>query len=181
MASENATISYRSGYVAADFLAHNYRVSGEIYVRSKPLADALNDATTSTLQVRNVYISPIQSPADIKGHYLEGTLRKDTISMAILAREEDGLSSSSSYGSYVGHMLTPVFLTVPGFEIRGLLEMDAKTDVKTYLITHADRFIPLSEGVATVSSNPEITFAGGMILVNKQSIGIFCIEKEEEE
>ena len=180
MAEQDAQVSFRRGFVPADFLSHNYRISGEVNVRGRLLADSLNDVTTDFIQIENVYVSPIQRPADIKASYTAGSLRKDNISMVVLAREEDGRSKTSAYGSYVGHVLRPVFLTVPGFEVRGLLEVGAKMEIRTYMATYAERFIPVTEGTATVSLNPDLRFQGGMILVNKDSVGVFCLSGEEE-
>ena len=179
MTEQDPQASFRRGFVTADFLAHNYRISGEVNVRVWPLADSLNDGTTNFIEIENAYVSPIQNPADIKASYEVGSLRKDNISMVVLAREEDGLSKASTYGSYIGYTLRSVFLTVPGFEVRGLLQIGAKVEVRTYLVTHAERFIPIIEATATVSLNPDIRFEGGMILVNKESVGIFCASEEE--
>ena len=123
MTDEEGQFAFRRGFVTADFLSQNYRVSGELNVRTRPLADLLNDATTSFIDVENVYVSPIQNPADIKASYQTGSLLKANVSMVVLAREEDGRSKSTTYGSYIGHTLRPVFMTVPGFEVRGYLEM----------------------------------------------------------
>lgn len=170
---------FRRGFVTADFLAHNYRISGEVNVRARPLADSLNDATTDFIEIENVYVSPIQNPADIKASYGTGSLFKNSISMVVLVREEDGLSKATTYGSYLGHTLRSSFVTVPGFEVRGLLEMAPKTDIRAYMATYADRFLPITEATATVSLNPAIRFEGGMILVNKNTVGIFCLSEGE--
>lgn len=167
--------SFRKGFVAADFLSHNYRISGEVDISINPLADILNDALRSYLKLENVYISPIQAPADLKGHYKYGQLRKDNITMAVLHREEDGLPKRQSYGSYLSQVVHDVFVTVPGFEVRGLLTMSSTLDMEGLLVLSAERFIPISEAVATVSLAPDIQFRGGVILVNRDFVGIFCI------
>jgi hypothetical protein len=180
MTDQDSQVSIRRGFVAADFLAHDYRISGEVNVRTRPLADTLNDPTTDYIEIENIYVSPIQNPADIKAHYQVGSLRKENISKVILSREEDGLSKTSTYGSYIGYTLRPVFLTVPGFEVRGLLEVAPKIELRAFMATYAERFIPITEATATVSLNPNIRFQGGIILVNKQRVGIFCLAEEEE-
>jgi hypothetical protein len=172
--------SYRSGFVPADFLAYDYRISGDVNIRTRPLADSLIDPTTDFVEIENVYVSPIQNPADIKASYSLGMLAKASISMVILAREEDGLSKRATYGDYMGrYTVQSVFLTVPGFEVRGYLETSAKAHIRTYMVTHAERFIPITEASAAVTLNPSIRFEGGMILVNKESVGIICMTPEE--
>ena len=179
MTDQSSQVTFRRGFVTADFLAHNYRISGEVNVRARPLADSLNDVTTDYLEIENVYVSPIQNPADIKASYQSGSLYKRNVSMVVLAREEDGLSKVTTYGSYIGYTLRAVFLTLPGFEVRGLLEIASKTEIRAYMATHADRFIPIAEATATVTLNPAIRFEGGMILVNKERVGILCLSEEE--
>jgi len=88
MTDQSSQVTFRRGFVTADFLAHNYRISGEVNVRARPLADSLNDGTTDYLETENVYVSPIQNPADIKASYSSGSLYKNNISMVVLAREE---------------------------------------------------------------------------------------------
>lgn len=176
----SSQVTFRRGFVTADFLAHDFRISGDANVRTRPLADTLNDGTTDYFQIENIYVSPIQNPADIKASYPMGSLYKRNISLVVLAREEDGRSKMESYGSYLGYVLYPVFLTVPGFEVRGLLAMTPKTDIRTYLVTHADRFVPITEASATVTLNPAIRFEGGIILVNKERVGILCQAEEED-
>ena len=144
----------------------------------RPLADTLNDPSTDFIQVDNIYVSPIQSPADIKANYDVGAIRKENISIVVVVREEDGRPTSAAYGSYMGRILRPVFLTVPGFEIRGFVEMQPQADIRTYMV-NAERFIPISDGKAAVSLNPDLTFQGGIILVHKENIGIFCMLEEE--
>lgn len=175
----SSQVSFRRGFVTADFLADDYRISGDVNVRTKPLADSLNDVNTDYIQTENVYVSSIHVPADIKASYHTGSLLKSNVSMVVLARQEDGLSKSTTFGSYIGYTLRPVFMTVPGFEVRGMLETAPKTDIRTYMVTYAERFIPVTEATATVTLNPTILFQGGMILVNKEQVGIFCLSEEE--
>ena len=180
MTDDIPEVSFRQGFVLADFLAHNYRISGEVNVRSRPLADTLNDVTTDYIEIENIYVSPIQDPADLKAHYQIGSLRKDNISKVILTRLEHGMSKTTTYGSYIGYTLRPVFLTVPGFEVRGLLEVAPKINIRAFMATYAERFIPITEATATVTLNPNVRFQGGIILVNKQQVGVFCLSEEEE-
>lgn len=169
----------RRGWVTADFFAHSYRISGSVDVRRLPLADQLNDRTTSYLMLEDAYVSPIDRPGDITASYAVAALRKDSIHMVILANKEDGLSKKQSYGSYFGTSLKNVFITVPQFEIRGYLQIVGKFDLHALLATGTDRFMPLLDGTTFASLKPEIQFDGGMILVNKDAVGVMCVREEE--
>jgi len=148
-------------------------------VRRLPLADQLNDSTTSYLMLEDAYVSPINRPGDITASYALAALRKENITMAVLASKEEGLSKKQSYGSYFGTALRNVFITVPQFELRGFLQTTGKFDLHALLATGTDRFMPLLDGTTFSSVKPEIQFDGGMILVNKDAIGVMCIQEED--
>lgn len=169
----------RRGWVAADFFTHSYRISGSVDVRRLLLADQLNDRTSSYLMLEDAYVSPIDRPGDITASYAMAVLRKENITMAVLVSRDDGLSKKHSYGSYFGMSLKNVFLTVPQFEVRGLLQIVGKFDLHALLATGTDRFMPLLDGTTFASIKPDIQFDGGMILVNKDAVGVMCIMEDE--
>jgi len=168
----------RRGWVNADFFTHSYRVSGAVDVRRLPLADQLNDRTTSYLMLEDAYVSPIDRPGEITASYAEAALRKTNVTMVILAHKEDGLSKKESYGSYFGTMLKNVFITVPQFEVQGFLRVVGKFDLHALLATGTDRFMPVLDGTTFASIKPEIQFNGGMILINKDAVGVMCTKEE---
>jgi hypothetical protein len=169
----------RKGWVTVDFFTHSYRISGAVDVRRLPLADQLNDRTTSYLMLEDAYVSPIDRPGDITASYAAAALRKENVTMAVLASKEDGLSKKQSYGSYFGTSLKNVFITVPQFEVRGFLQVVGKFDLHALLATGTDRFMPLVDGTTFASIKPDIQFDGGMILVNKDAVGVMCIREDE--
>ena len=169
----------RRGWVTVDFFTHSYRVSGSVDVHRLPLADQLNDRTTSYLMLEDAYVSPIDRPGDITASYSVAALRKENITMAVLASKEDGLSKKQSYGSYFGTSLRNVFITVPQFEVRGFLQIVGKFDLHALLATGTDRFMPLLDGTTFASLKPDIQFDGGMILVNKDAVGVMCVQEED--
>jgi hypothetical protein len=169
----------RQGWVTADFFTHSYRVSGTVDVRRLPLADQLNNPTTSYLILEDTYVSPIDRPGDITASYAVAALRKENITMAVLASRDDGLPKKQSYGSYFGTSLKSVFITVPQFEIRGFLQVVGKFDLHALLATGTDRFMPILDGTTFASLKPEIQFDGGMILVNKDAVGVMCMKEED--
>jgi hypothetical protein len=169
----------RRGWVAVDFFTHSYRISGTVDVRRIPLADQLNDRTTSYLMLEDTYVSPLDRPGDITASYAQAALRKENITMAVLTNKEDGLAKKQSYGSYFGTSLKNVFITVPQFEVRGFLQVVGKFDLHALLAIGTDRFMPILDGTTFASLWPDIQFDGGVILVNKDSVGVMCVQEEE--
>ena len=169
----------RRGWVAVDFFTQSYRISGTVDVRRIPLADQLNDRTTSYLMLEDTYVSPIDRPGDITASYAQAALRKENITMAVLTNKEDGLAKKQSYGSYFGTSLKNVFITVPQFEVRGFLQVVGKFDLHALLATGTDRYMPILDGTTFASLWPDIQFDGGVILVNKDAVGVMCVQEEE--
>lgn len=170
----------RRGWVTADFFTHSYRISGAVDVRRLLLADQLNDRTTSYLMLEDAYVSPIDRPGEITASYAMAVLRKENVTMAVLTSKDDGRSKKESYGSYFGTSLKNVFITVPQFEIRGFLQVVGKFDLHALLATGTDRFMGVLDGTTFASLKPEIQFDGGIILVNKDAVGVMCIKEGAE-
>ena len=169
----------RRGWVSVDLFTHSYRISGSVDVRRLPLADQLNDRTSSYIMMEDVYVSSIDRPGEITASYAIAALCKANINMAVLVNKEDGLSKKHTYGSYFAASLKNVFITVPQFEVRGFLQTVGKFDLHALLATGTDRFMPLLDGTTFASLKPDIQFDGGMILVNKDAVGVMCIQEEE--
>jgi hypothetical protein len=169
--------TYRKGYLSGEFLSQNYRLSGEVSLRQGAVLDMLNDAMTSYIRLENVYVSPIVDPATIKGHYPNGQIRKDNLTMVVLAGQEDALSRRPGQFAQGASVVFNVFITVPGFEIHGGLKIESAVDIERMFIYGSERFIVVYNATATVTTNPQVQFTGGAILVNRDQLGIFCLER----
>jgi hypothetical protein len=166
---------YRRGFVAADFFTHTHRISARADTRKRSLADNLNDRLTSYLELYETFISRLHRPGEIVTSYNLASLRKDSITLVVLAAEEE-TSGRHAYG-YFAKQLYDVFLTVPSFEIRGRLKVIGKLDLHVLLVKGTERFISISNPVASPCLSPDITFTGGTVLVNKSRIELFCISE----
>ena len=169
----------RRGWVVADFFAYSYRISGSVDVRRILLADQLNDSSSSYLMLKDAYVSPLDRPGEITAGFATATVPKENITMAVLVNKDDGLSKKQGYAMYHGISKRNVFLILPQFEVRGYLETVGKLDLDSYLATGSGRFIPIFDGTIFVSLKPEIQFDGGVILVNKDAVGVLC-ERDDD-
>jgi len=171
-------ISSRKGYIAAEFLNSTHRISGEVNLRNQPLVDTLNDTISTFVTGENIYISPIEEPATFIAQYPTGKLRKETISMVVVPREEDGLARHTIYHNATTQPITyNIFAVLPGFEVHGGVRLTAMLDVDNMLMQSIDRFITIYRATATVVNRPEVQFSGGAILLNRQQVTLFCIDK----
>ena len=169
-----------SSWLVADFFTYRHRLSGRVDVRYNKLAAQLNDATTSFLELEDAYVSNVERPADIVASYTTSILRKNNITAAVLSRQEDGLLREQTYGSYFGTYMRKLFITVPSFEVTGYIRLSGKLDLRTVLTTGTDAFVPVLDGEMRSSIRPDVVFSGGAILVNKDHIGVFCLQAEKE-
>ncbi len=167
-----------TGWLAADFFTHSYRISGHVDVRRKSLYDMLNDQTTSFIELEDAYVSPIDRPGDIIATHPASFLHKNNLTLIVVPHRDDALSRKHTYGSYFGTFLANVFLTVPSFEIVGYLRLSTKMDLRRVLTSGTDDFIAVLDGRVRASIRSDIIFTGGGILVNKQHIGAFCVTDE---
>ena len=173
--------SYRKGFLAAEFIAHNYRLSGEFSTRTGALGDQLNDKMNEYARLENIYVSPITDPASLKGHYAAGQIQKSNLTMVVVTREEDAYPRRTTQMPAPGPAPFRAFITVPGFEMSGGVKLENLVEIDRLLIQSVERFITLYNATATVTTDPKIIFTGGGILINRQHIGIFCIEKNTVE
>jgi hypothetical protein len=169
-----------SSWLVGDFFTYRHRLSGRVDVRYNKLAAQLNDATSAFLSLEDAYVSNVERPADIVASYTTSILRKQNITAVVLANQEDGLLREQTYGSYFGTYMRRLFITVPSFEIMGYIRLSGKLDLRTVLTSGTDAFIPVLDGEMRSSIRPEVFFTGGAILVNKDHIGVFCVEAEKE-
>jgi hypothetical protein len=167
-----------SAWLVADFFTYRHRLSGRVDVRQHKLAAQLNDPTSSFLALEDAYVSNVERPADIIAGYTSSVLRKQNITAVVLTNQENGLLRGQTYGSYLGTYLRSLFVTVPSFEITGLIRLSSKLDLRTVLTSGTDTFIPVLDGEMRSSIRPDIVFTGGAILVNKGHIGVFCMGAE---
>lgn len=172
--SKDQEITQPRGLLTADFLLESDRISGQINVRTRPLIDQLDDITSSFIELRDVYISPITRPSELSASFPTVTLRKMGIHLAVLARIEDGLSRRQAYGSYLGNIPHDVLLITPRYHIQGRVILAPKTQLQMVIAAEAVRFLMVSEATATLADHPDITFTGGAILVNTEHVIAFA-------
>jgi len=172
----------RKGVLVAEFLSESYRVSGEVSVRDQPLVDLLNDKMSNLVKVENAYLSPIDDPTVFRVQNVIGQVRKDRLSMVVVPREEDGYARHTLYRNLgnapIGFNL---YAAILGFVVRGGLKFSSQVDVDNMLLQNVDRFIAVYRATATLSSHPDMQFAGGAILLNRELVTLFTVERAKGE
>lgn len=159
-----------------------YRVSGRTEVATSGLLSELNNPNTDFLELKDAYISRIHEPGKIVGSYAEASFRKHNINFIVLQDRRDGAAMGAAHGRSLfarGRPL-PVFLTTPSFEISGTVMHDGQTAPSTILVHTLGHFQPVFEAEACAALFPQVTYRGDLILVQKESVGIFCLAHHKE-
>lgn len=161
-----------TGRVTADFFTNSYRFSAAIMVYKRRLIDVLSDRMTDYLDMVDIYVSRINNPGSIVATYQKGSLVKNEITFILLADELEATSKERFYSSRNN---IPVFISVPSFEIHGLLQWGVKDlDIKKILSLETQNFLPITNVTAANSLLPEVTFQGPIALVNKTKVQVLC-------
>jgi len=168
----STTVSSRR--LNADIFADSHRLSTQMALRGRVLADVLNDNNTSYLELDIAYVSRIDHPGEILADYALSIVRKDRLSFVVIASGLE-MAVKQNQAMYMYRRLWPVFVTVPYFEITGQIEAPQNVDLRALMAIGVERFVPVYNGTATLSINQSIQFSGELILINKTSIEVLCI------
>ncbi|MEJ5311690.1 MAG: hypothetical protein WHX52_18160 [Anaerolineae bacterium] len=162
----------RTNKVIAEFFSQGYRMSGTYVVTRRPLADEIYDPTTNYLQLEEAYLSPIMDPAKISAYYALTLFDKSNLDFVLTLDKKDGLRRDQTYG--MGTYQLSICLTVPFFEITGQLYLTNRNfNPRIYLSSDAGIFITLLDVTAHSTFNPDISYQGGVALINRAHISFF--------
>jgi len=169
----------RRRMLQVDFFTHAHRLSTQMNVYGRPLADQLNDPRVSWIELEMAYISRIERPAEIIADYAISTLRKDHIMFAMISGSTDGaIKKIAMSSSFYARLLYRVWVATRSFEVTGAIEWTGKLDLHTLLVANADRFMPVFNATATSTYFPTVRFNAELMLVNKEATEMFCSEEK---
>ncbi len=156
--------------VAVELFTHGYRVTGTFVLTSRLFAEEIYNPTTAYVVLEDAYLTPITDPATIGRYYKSLVVQKDELDFALTVATKDGLRRDQRY-KRSAYKYT-VSLTMPFFEITGeIYSMLKKFDPRSYLGTEAGAFISLFNATARSMFDVNVTYQGGVILVNHKHIG----------
>jgi hypothetical protein len=168
----------RSSRLTAEFITEHHRISGRVDLSQFTLADQLNSRLSPFLRLDEAYLSTIERPAEIGASYRNVSLRKSSILAALVTNVEDALPRDRSYRPNVATMQVRTFLTVPGFEIHGHLQLAAGIDPQVVVTTGTFDFITLQSGEMRSAACAGIVYTSSAMLVNKAHIHLYWMEQE---
>lgn len=160
--------------LTADIFCDSHRISTQLALRGHVLSEALNDTSTSYLELDIAYVSRIDHPGEILADYALSIVRKDRLTFVVVTTGLE-LAVKQNTAAYLYQQQWPVFVTVPGFEITGQIEAPANIDLRSLMALGVDRFVQVFNATATLSMKQSIQFSGELILINKTAIEVLCV------
>lgn len=161
-----------------DLFTDAYRVTGRAMVGTGGIHAELGNPNSKFLDLKDAYISRIHEPGVIVANYKTASFRKENINFIVLQDRREGIPVGTQHGRsvYTRGRHIPVFLTVPSFEIQGEAIHEGKATAREILVQSMGKFQLVFAAEASASSAPEISYSGDLILVQKERIGIFCLD-----
>jgi hypothetical protein len=160
--------------VNVDCLTDTHRISCRLTVGSHGLITTLNDPLHSLLDADDLYYSRLQQPAKIASHFQTGALNKNAVALVVVARREDLGPQAIARLGYTRVEPVPVVVATPQFEITGAVEVVKQFDPAELLLGGTARFLPLYGACAIPAQYPETSYAGAVILVNRQMVTLMA-------
>lgn len=164
--------------VNLDIFTDAYRVTGRTSVGVGGIHAELSNPNSKYLEIQDAYVSRINEPGILIASYQIAAFRKDNINFIVLQDRRDGISVGTQHGRSIFTRGRPimVFLTVPSFEIKGEINHDGKNDPREILVKSMGSYQAVFSAKASASLYPDISYSGDLILVLKDSIGIFGLD-----
>ncbi|MCP4361574.1 MAG: hypothetical protein GY796_26485 [Chloroflexi bacterium] len=161
-----------------DIFTDAYRVTGRAIVGTGGIHAELGNPNSKFMEIQDAYISRTHDPGNIIASYKTASFRKENINFIVLQDRRDGIPMGTQHGRsvYTRGRHIPVFLTVPSFEIQGEAIHEGKLSAREVLVQSMGRFQLIFAAKASASNAPDISYSGDLILVQKEQIGIFCLD-----
>ena len=156
--------------IAADFFTRQHRIKGQVSTGSRRLTDFLNDELHSLLELAEVEVARVAEPEKVIFTYPSAVLMKEAIVFAMV--EEKGDRGESRIFRYVEKRPYEVILTLPPYEISGVLHLRGTGDLRTLLVREVGHFVPMTQVQIVYTPFPAIKFSAEVAIVHKNLLEV---------
>lgn len=162
-----------------ELITHEHRFKATVYTRGQRLLDILNDRTTDYLSINDVEVYRYSAPNDCVATFSEAIIRKEDLQLAIITGEKHEAPTRRLFG-FVQKIPYHVFLTVPGYEVRGKIHLtrEQKAESVAVLSRETGTFFPITSATASQAWTGEDLLSTPVIMVNKRSLSLFYLGEE---
>lgn len=157
--------------ITAEFFTNQHRVRGQIFTGNRRLTDVLNDALYSSVELREVEVARVIELEKVVYTYPSAVLMKEAIALVIIPGERSDGTESRIF-KFVEKRPYEVTLTVPPYEVSGVLHLKGTGDLRTLLVREVNHFVPLTQARVVFTLYPKVKFSGEVAIVNKALLEI---------
>lgn len=152
--------------ITADFFTKQHRVRGQIFTGSRRLTDLLNDELHSSLELSEVEVARVIKPEKVVYTYPSAVLMKEAIALVIIPGERSNGAEGRIF-KFIEKKPYEVVLTVPPYEISGVLHLRGTGNLRTLLVMEVSHFVPMTQAQVVFTLFPKVRFFGEVAIVNK--------------
>ncbi|MFQ5341504.1 MAG: hypothetical protein ACE5F6_08145 [Anaerolineae bacterium] len=167
------------GATFVQLITQEHLFNATVYTRGHRLLDTLNDRTTDYLEVSDVELHRKGSPEDTVAAFSEAIIRKADLHLVIITGSEHE-APRRRFFSYVQKIRNNVFLTVPGYEVRGVMHLigTGLPNPIAVLAQETGVFFPVTSATASHAQTGVDVVEHPVIMVNKRSLCLFALGEE---
>jgi hypothetical protein len=155
----------------AEFFTTTHRLLARVQTGARPLSDLLNDRSQSFLLVFQVQVLPLHQAGGSGTRAPEAYISKENLSFVIVPAREARTPERSRYAVVERRVLA----TLPQFEVEGRFLGPLRSDLWTFSPATLDPFVVLMEATARIAGQPDMSFSGEAILVNRARLESLCL------
>ena len=150
-------------------LTERHSISGDLYLPEQRLSDFLNDRRDSIIHLRNAKVARLSEPNKLIQQHGEAFVPKTWVVVAFEPPQQAIPYAKRLYG-YVRKQQYEVYLMLEGMEVRGTLHAPGDLDLRRFLATTSESFLPITKATLTLYANDRYIIEQDAILINARSI-----------
>jgi hypothetical protein len=159
-------------FISADFLTPGYRIVGKMLVSSTGVIGAMNDTTTSFLEVMDAKLARVHMPTKLVDHFEVLRLVKAQVFAVCLSRRDHIGPQALARGGYARMIEYPIRVTTQVYELEGILEFTGRFDFSAIMVEGTREFIPLYNTKLTAILIPALKIESPGLLFNRGQVDL---------
>lgn len=150
-------------------LTARHSISGALALQDQRLSDFLNDRRDTAMRLLETQVARLNEPSKVIQRNPEAVIPKALIAIAFEPPQKAIPLSKRLFG-YVRKQQYDVFLTLEGLEVHGILHTTGDLDLRRFLVTTQDSFLPITRATVYLDANDRYVIEQDAILVNARLI-----------
>jgi len=159
----------RESLSEAIFVTADHFIFGKIITAPRCFSDVLNDPMVSYILLLEAELTRLKEPRKIVATFPEMLLAKTHILMAIVTQEPLD-DTQRQLHRYTRRKPGRISVCIPPYEVEGVGYLEKGAALHAILSAEAREFLPLTEAIITLTSDPDVRLRAEVMLVNRRAI-----------